>query len=295
MRYHLHGGAAVQGASSATRDPDKTSRTADCKLNVLNNFRGQLIVNNHECYLCCVHPYLCSQTGARLDPKHGVKGLTPMLCQFLCPRHQVKAYRCCRVRGPLCAPQVSLPEDRDWCPAGGWWDLCNVPRADVFAVVRQLADLYAMPRATYVDVRAAAAAAGAVDLSPTPPTIAAAADSGAGLGSPDGGSVRRQAASAEEGAVQDGGSAPSSLLANGVADGGGRRGGDDGDTGGSRSEVHLALSCVVVGHTDHFGCGCIFELSDFSSIVCLRTCRHTQSCQLSSDAYACKNHPRMRG
>ena len=146
-----------------------------------------------------------------------------------------------RPENPCVPPQVSLPEDRDWCPGSGWWDLCNVPRSDVYAVVRQLADLYVTPRATYVDVRAAAAAAGAVDLSPAQLAHAAAADN-SGVGSPDGGgSVRRQAVSADEG-----GSAPSSLRANGVADGGGgdapssgRQ--DDGDTGGSRSEVHPYL------------------------------------------------------
>ena len=141
-----------------------------------------------------------------------------------------------------------MPEDRDWCRGGGWWDVCGVPRDDVYAVVRQVADLYAMPRATYVDVRAAAAAAGAVALSPVPHAAAPADSEGLGAGSPDGGSVRQQAASAEDG-LQDG-SAPSSVRANGAAGGvggdappddGGRReggrGGDTGDTGGSRSEV----------------------------------------------------------
>ena len=142
--------------------------------------------------------------------------------------------------------QVNMPEDRDWCPGGGWWDVCGVPRDDVYAVVRQVAELYAMPRATYVDVRAAAAAAGAIALSPVPHGAAPADSGGPGAGSPDGGSVQRQAASAEEG-LQDG-SAPSGLRANGVADGGdapsgaGReagRAGDTGDTGISHSEVRV--------------------------------------------------------
>ena len=143
-------------------------------------------------------------------------------------------------------PQVNLPEDRDWCLGGGWWDVCGVPRDDVYEVVRQVAALYAMPRATFVDVRASAAAA----QLPVPQQAAAPADSGGGLGvgSPDGGSERRQAASAEDTLQNDSG--PSSLRANGVAggsdaqsDGGGRKEGgrvpDVGDTGGSRSEVRI--------------------------------------------------------
>ena len=143
-------------------------------------------------------------------------------------------------------PQVNLPEDREWCPGGGWWDVCGVPRDDVYEVVRQVAALYATPRATFVDVRAAAAAA----LSPVTQNAAAPADSGGGLavGSPDGGSERRQAASAEETLQND--SSPSSLRANGVAGGGdapadsgarkeGGRVADTGDTGGSRSEVRM--------------------------------------------------------
>ena len=134
--------------------------------------------------------------------------------------------------------------------------MCGVPRDDVYEVVRQVAALYAMPRAAYVDVRAASAAAGAAAQSPLPQVAAAPGDSGGGfaVGSPDGGSERRQAASAEDVLQND--SAPSSLRANGVADGGdapsdggGRkedgRVGDVGDTGGSRTEVLRDGICPV--------------------------------------------------